>query len=199
MRWAVSFGVVDEIGIDCKAEPAGPNLDDFNNARATFGASYIIARGAAFVLHFDVAFILLPVCRNFISLMRRTPLNSFIPFDGNITFRTLLSGVHIEDGVKLTSRADKATAWSLVFFTAVHVIAHIRNAVVLAETYPNPVPSFFLVNFATGPFLTGWIMTAFLAIMVFFAIEKRRRAHFERFWYSHHLFIPFFILWQLHG
>jgi NADPH oxidase len=41
-----------------------------------------------------------------------------------------------------------------------------------------------------------------LGVMVYFAIEKRRRAPnggFERFWYTHHLFIPFFILWQLHG
>ena len=30
-------------------------------------------------------------------------------------------------------------------------------------------------------------------------MEKRRRASFEKFWYSHHLFIVFFICWQLHG
>ena len=35
--------------------------------------------------------------------------------------------------------------------------------------------------------------------VVWFAIEKRRRAHFEWFWYTHHLFIVFFINWQLHG
>ena len=34
--------------------------------------------------------------------------------------------------------------------------------------------------------------------MIWFALEKRRRANFERFWYSHHLFILFFALWQLH-
>jgi NADPH oxidase len=37
------------------------------------------------------------------------------------------------------------------------------------------------------------------APMVWFALEKNRRANFEKFWYSHHLFIIFFILWQLHG
>ena len=58
---------------------------------------------------------------------------------------------------------------------------------------------FILANIVTGPGWTGWIMTAALGIMVFFAVEKRRRVHFERFWYSHHLFIIFFIMWQLHG
>jgi hypothetical protein len=28
------------------------------------------------------------------------------------------------------------------------------------------------------------MMTLILGIMVWFAMEKRRRAHFERFWYS---------------
>lgn len=56
-----------------------------------------------------------------------------------------------------------------------------------------------LCNLTTGPFLTGWLMIAILALMAFFAAEKRRRAHFERFQYSHLLFLPFFGLWQLHG
>lgn len=41
-----------------------------------------------------------------------------------------------------------------------------------------------------------------LGVMVYYAMEKRRRTPnggFEKFWYTHHLFIPFFILWQLHG
>ena len=58
---------------------------------------------------------------------------------------------------------------------------------------------FIVANIVTGPGATGWIMTVALGIMVYFAMEKRRRAHFERFWYSHHLFIVFFINWQLHG
>ncbi|KXN89716.1 Superoxide-generating NADPH oxidase heavy chain subunit A [Leucoagaricus sp. SymC.cos] len=155
-------------------------------ARATFGITFPIARTAALVLHVDVIFILLPVCRNFISLLRRTPLNDVIPFDKNITFH-------------------KATAWSIVVGTVVHVVAHMVNFAKLAAADPDAttlgkkVVAFLAANFTTGPGVTGWIMTAALAIMVWFAIEKRRRAHFERFWYSHHLFIVFFVCWQLHG
>jgi predicted ferric reductase len=144
-----------------------------------------IARTAALVLHVDVAFILLPVCRNFISLLRRTPLNDIIPFDKNITFH-------------------KATAWSIVFFTVVHILAHMVNFARLAAADTGAstaakVGVFFATNFTTGPGVTGWIMTAALFVMVYFAIEKRRRANFEMFWYTHHLFIVFFICWQLHG
>lgn len=146
----------------------------------------VIARTAALVLHVDVIFILLPVCRNFVSLLRRTALNDIIPFDKNITFH-------------------KTIAWSMVFFTFVHIAAHMVNYAKLAiadtdaKTTGQRVATFLLAQFITGPGATGWIMTASLGTMVFFAIEKRRRAHFERFWYSHHLFIVFFISWQLHG
>ncbi|KAI9449064.1 NADPH oxidase [Lactarius psammicola] len=160
--------------------------DNLTTARATFGITFTIARSAALVLHVDVVFILLPVCRNFISLLRRTPLNHVIPFDKNITFH-------------------KATAWSIVAGTAVHVGAHMVNFAKLAmadtdaKTGGAKFVAFLNANFATGPGLTGWIMTVALGIMVWYAMEKRRRANFERFWYSHHLFIVFFICWQLHG
>lgn len=175
--------------------------DNLTVARATFGLGYresspivletvtdvfilAIARTAALVLHVDVALILLPVCRSFISFLRRTALNDFIPFDKNITFH-------------------KATAWSIVFFTAVHIIAHMYNFARLAIATGNNtgerIKIFFEANVKTGPGATGWVMTILLAIMVWFAIEKRKRKNFERFWYTHHLFILFFVCWQLHG
>ncbi|KAJ1301338.1 hypothetical protein OPQ81_003738 [Rhizoctonia solani] len=158
--------------------------DNSVGARSLFGITFPIARTAALVLHVDAAFILLPVCRNFISMLRVSPLGDIIPFDKNITFH-------------------KATAWSIVLFTIVHILAHMVNFTRLGLTQTKQIGPllvlFLQANFATGPGLTGWIMTAALGIMVYFAIEKRRRAHFERFWYSHHLFIVFFINWQLHG
>jgi NADPH oxidase 2 len=132
------------------------------------------------------ALILIPICRNFISLLRRTPLNQIIQFDEGVAFH-------------------KATAWSIVFWTIIHIIAHMVNFLKLALADPQAKGSsqvfvaLLSANFATGPGITDWIMTTCLAIMVFFARDGQRRAHFERFWYSHHLFIIFFICWQLHG
>lgn len=146
--------------------------------------STAIARTAALVLHVDVALILLPVCRNFVSLLRQTSLNDFIPFDKNIEFH-------------------KLTAWSMVFFTVVHIVAHMFNfarlAIVTGNTAGERFKIFLLTNFTTGPGATGWVMTAILGVMVWFAVERRRRANFELFWYTHHLFVLFFICWQLHG
>lgn len=163
--------------------------DNLHNARATFGITFTIARAAALVLHVDVIFILLPVCRNFVSVMRRTPLGTVIPFDKNITLH-------------------KATAWAIFTGSIIHTLAHIVNLYRLtmadqsATTTGQRVVFFITANFIIGPLITGWIMLIFLCIMVYYAIEKRRRAKnggFEKFWYSHHLFIPFFVLWQFHG
>ena len=42
-------------------------------------------------------------------------------------------------------------------------------------------------------------MLIMLMAMVVTALEKPRRKDFERFWYTHHLFVIFFLLWQFHG
>lgn len=80
----------------------------------------MIARSAAFVLHIDVVFILLPVCRNLVTLLRRTALNKAIPFDENVEFRTFANRGSV-GAIPLMSVApvDKVVAWSIVFWTAV--------------------------------------------------------------------------------
>ncbi|KAF7329732.1 FAD-binding FR-type domain-containing protein [Mycena kentingensis (nom. inval.)] len=163
--------------------------DNLTDARKTFGVTFAIARSAALVLHLDVIFILLPICRNFVTILRRSPLGDVIPFEKNVTFH-------------------KATGWAIVVGSLVHTLAHVVNLYRLtmtdtsASTTAARVKFFILANFMIGPLITGWIMLILLIIMVFFAAEKRRtrkNGGFETFWYSHHLFIPFFVLWQLHG
>lgn len=118
----------------------------------------------------------------------------------------------------------KAVGWSIAFFSVLHTAAHMRNFALFAQSTKTGFVGFLFANFATGPVrpprpspppppfygseltesrpdvqgVTGWLMTAILGTMIWFAMEKRRRANFERFWYSHHLFVLFFALWQLH-
>ncbi|KAF2800781.1 hypothetical protein K505DRAFT_344916 [Melanomma pulvis-pyrius CBS 109.77] len=149
-------------------------------ARGTFGITFPIARSAALVLHVDVALILFPVCRNLISMVRRTPLNGIIPFDKNITFHKLV-------------------AWSIVFFSWVHTIAHWVNLAKLAVANNLGFKGWLAANFLTGPGWTGYVMLLALMLIAVTAMERFRRANFERFWYTHHLFIIFFIFWSIHG
>lgn len=154
--------------------------DNLQVARDTFGPTYMIARSAALVLHFDVALVLFPVCRTFISLARQTPLNGIIQFDKNITF-------HI------------TTAWSIVFFSWVHTIAHWNNFAQIAAKNNLGIYGWLLANFVSGPGWTGYVMLIALMAMVFTSVEKPRRANYERFWYMHHMFIAFFFFWAIHG
>ncbi|EHA50662.1 hypothetical protein MCOR27_010213 [Pyricularia oryzae] len=154
--------------------------DNLQRARDTFGPTFMIARAAALVLHFDVALILFPVCRTFISLARQTPLNGIIQFDKNITF-------HI------------TTAWSIVFFSWVHTVAHWNNFAQIAAQQKLGIYGWLLANFVSGPGWTGYVMLIALMGMVFTSVEKPRRANYERFWYTHHFFIVFFFFWSIHG
>lgn len=154
--------------------------DNLTNARSTFGVTYSIARAAALVLHFDIAILIFPVCRTLISLLRQTPLNNIIQFDKNISFHKLV-------------------AWSIVFFTWVHTIAHWNNFAQLAAKNHLGFKGFLMANFATGPGWSGYIMLGALMLIVATSMGKPRRANFERFWYIHHLFIIFFVFWSVHG
>lgn len=154
--------------------------DNLQIARDTFGFTFTVARAAALVLHLDVALILFPVCRTLISLARQTPLNGIIQFDKNITFH-------------------KVTAWSIVFWSWVHTIAHWNNFAQAAARNNLGFYGFLLANLASGPGWTGYVMLTALMGMAFTSMEKPRRANYERFWYTHHMFIIFFFFWSIHG
>lgn len=55
------------------------------------------------------------------------------------------------------------------------------------------------VTFTTIAGLTGVIITIALVLMVTSAMEFIRRSYFEVFWYTHHLFVIYFIGLGLHG
>ncbi|KAI4161045.1 MAG: hypothetical protein LQ342_005208 [Letrouitia transgressa] len=154
--------------------------DNLNKARATFGVTYSIARAAALVLHFDVAILIFPVCRTLISLLRQTPLNGIIQFDKSISFHKLV-------------------AYSIVFFTWLHTIAHWNNFAQLSAQNNQGFRGFLLANFATGPGWSGYIMLFALMAILVTSLERFKRASHERFWYTHHLFIIFFVFWSIHG
>lgn len=154
--------------------------DNLTDARATFGITYSIARAAALVLHVDIALLLFPICRTLISLLRQTPLNGIIQFDKNITFHKLI-------------------AYSIVFFTWIHTIAHWNNFAQLAAKQSLGFIGFLKINFTTGPGWTGYTMLFALMAILVTSLDRPRRANYERFWSMHHLFIVFFLFWSIHG
>ncbi|XP_060783509.1 cytochrome b-245 heavy chain-like [Neoarius graeffei] len=180
--------------------------------RVLIGSALSWARAPAAVLNFNCMLILLPVCRNLLSLIR----GSFMccgrtlrkQLDKNLTFHKLV-------------------AYMIGLMTAVHIIAHLlnvewfissregrfgplaRNLSILADdkedntTYLNPIQSDsttpLLFVFTTIAGLTGVVITLALILIITSSMEVIRRSYFEVFWYTHHLFIIFFAGLVFHG
>ncbi|MBN3324857.1 CY24B protein, partial [Atractosteus spatula] len=168
------------------------------------------ARAPAACLNFNCMLILLPVCRNLLSFLRGScqcfSRNVTRQLDGNITFHKLV-------------------AYMIAFHTAVHIIAHLFNfewfmgaqldnttslPYVLSQigngdnrSYLNPIrtnqtnPTEVAFTYLAG--LSGVASTLALILMITSSMEVIRRSYFEVFWYTHHLFVVFYIGIVIHG
>ena len=119
--------------------------------------------------------------------------------DGNISFHKCSWNLPPPTVPIFIANFAAVVAWSIVFFSWVHTVAHWVNFGLLASKQKLGFKGFLLANFKTGPGWSGYVMLLVLMAMVFTSLEKPRRANYERFWYTHHLFIVFFIFWAVHG
>ncbi|XP_059377668.1 cytochrome b-245 heavy chain-like isoform X1 [Carassius carassius] len=184
----------------------------FEYTRELLGSALCWARAPAAVLNFNCMLILLPVCRNLLSLLRGSLIccgrTMRKQLDKNLTFHKLV-------------------AYMIALMTAVHTVAHLFNAEwytnsfqgrygplanklsmlddsrELNTTYLNPIRSNSttptILVFTTIAGLTGVVITLALILMITSSVEVIRRNYFEVFWYTHHLFIVFFAGLVFHG
>uniref|UniRef100_A0A7N1A367 Uncharacterized protein n=1 Tax=Kalanchoe fedtschenkoi TaxID=63787 RepID=A0A7N1A367_KALFE len=175
--------------------------------RAAFdvmGYCVCIAKGAAETLKFNMALILLPVCRRTLTKLRSTFLGKVIPFDDNINFHKFIAA---------------AIAVGTTVHTLMHVSCDFPRLIafphgafieILGEGFNNKQPSYLdLVKSIPG--LTGIIMIVLMAISFTLATHSFRRnviklppplhhlAGFNAFWYTHHLLVLVYILLVAHG
>ncbi|XP_074569477.1 respiratory burst oxidase homolog protein B-like [Curcuma longa] len=170
------------------------------------GACVCVAKGGAETLKFNMALILLPVCRNTITWLRtRTRLGRVLPFDDNLNFHKVIA-VGITVGVGL------------------HVISHLtcdfpRLLHASDEEYYSSMTDFFgdtrpddywwFVKGTEG--WTGIVMVVLMAVAFTLATPYFRRGRvrlpkpfhrltgYNAFWYSHHLFVVVYALLIVHG
>lgn len=162
------------------------------------------AKGAAETLKFNMALILLPVCRNTITWLRSTKLGVVVPFDDNINFH-------------------KVCAAGIAIGVALHAISHLTcdfpRLLHATDAEYEPMKKFFgekrpdnywwFVKGTEG--WTGVVMVVLMAIAFTLAQPWFRRNQlrlpkplkkltgFNAFWYSHHLFIVVYVLFVVHG
>nr|XP_020447683.1 cytochrome b-245 heavy chain [Monopterus albus] len=179
--------------------------------RVLLGQALPWARAPAAALNFNCMLILLPVCRNLLSFLRGTiqycSRTAARQLDRNLTFHKLV-------------------AYMIAFHTAVHIIAHLFNFEFFMDAQLNRNSSFLpfvlsqignddnasflnpirtnetnptIVMFTTIAGLTGVVITLALILIITTSMEVIRRSYFELFWYTHHLFVIFFIGLVFHG
>lgn len=149
-------------------------------ARSTSGIALPLANASALVLYFDLAVLIFPVCQTLTSILKRTFLSASIHYDTSIFFH-------------------KMVGWYLVFFASVHTIGHWINFALLAVQNDMGFKGFLALNFGTIPGWSGYVMFITLGLIAVTSLNRFRLANFERFYYTHHLFLIFFVVSSVHG
>ncbi|THU46572.1 hypothetical protein C4D60_Mb09t06350 [Musa balbisiana] len=163
------------------------------------------AKGAAETLKLNMALVLLPVCRNTMTWLRRSRrINSVVPFNDTINFHKLVAGgivigIILHGGTHLTCDFPRiANADRLVF----------RQTIAYCFQYRQP--SYVQIVLTTEG-ATGIAMVVLMIVAFLLATRPSRRspaslprpigrwAGFNAFWYSHHLLILVYVLLVIHS
>ncbi|KAH7345803.1 NADPH oxidase [Pyrenochaeta sp. MPI-SDFR-AT-0127] len=130
-----------------------------------------ISRGAGLVLSVDTSLLLLPMCRTILRWIR--PKVRVLPLDESIWFH-------------------RQVAYAMLVFTVVHTAGHYVNFFNIEATQIRPETVAQIHYTQPGP-VTGHVMLLCMLLMYTTAHHRIRQQSFEAFWYTHHLFIPFFL------
>ncbi|XVF08559.1 hypothetical protein REPUB_Repub07fG0013600 [Reevesia pubescens] len=174
------------------------------DAFEVMGQCVCFAKGAAETLKFNMALILLPVCRNTITWLRnKTKLGVVVPFDDNLNFHKVIA-VGISIGVGIHGISHLACDFPrLLHATPEEYEPMIQYFGEQAKSY------WHFVKHPEG--VTGIVMVVLMAIAFTLAAPCFRRGRlnlpkplnkltgFNAFWYSHHLFVIVYTLLIVHG
>ncbi|KAJ0988701.1 hypothetical protein J5N97_007057 [Dioscorea zingiberensis] len=169
------------------------------------GYCVCVAKGGAETLKFNMALILLPVCRNTITWLRnKTKLGVIVPFDDNLNFhKVIAAGIAVGVGLHAISHL------TCDFPRLLHATdeEYVPMKPFFGDTRPNNY--WWFVKGTEG--WTGIVMVVLMAIAFTLAMPWFRRGRlnlpkplrrltgFNAFWYSHHLFVIVYILLIIHG
>ncbi|XP_058887118.1 NADPH oxidase 4-like isoform X2 [Acipenser ruthenus] len=181
------------------------------------GLGLCISRASASVLNLNCSLVLLPVCRTLLAFLRGSQKVASRKarrlLDKSKTF-------HAACGVTVCIFSDPTAAVSagvsqmLVLEKesaprrVVHVAAHMVNILNFSARYSEDFPSLNvahykgedprLIIFTTVPGVTGILMVLILFLMFTASSYSIRVSNYDIFWYTHNLFIVFYILLLLH-
>nr|CAB3466098.1 unnamed protein product [Digitaria exilis] len=169
------------------------------------GYCVCVAKGGAETTKFNMALILLPVCRNTITYLRsRTRLGAAVPFNDNINFHKVVAG-----GVAVGVALHAVTHLTCDFPRLLHA-SNTAYEPMKAYFGQRRIPNYWWfvkgVEGVTGVTMVVLMATAYTLAHPWFRRGKlsegnplRRLSGFNMFWYSHHLFVFVYIAFVVHG
>ncbi|KAJ3372435.1 hypothetical protein GGF31_001876 [Allomyces arbusculus] len=173
------FWIVFQIGLFWAGffkQKMDPGLATLNRLQWSVWTS----RGAGLNLAVTSALLMVPMCRNTMGLLRRTPLGRIIPFDEGIFFH-------------------KVCAYTVLFFTVIHTTAHYVNFFNVQLKLPALKLKAWQIHYTTWGGATGHVMAVAMFFMYTAAAMRMRQQSFEAFWFTHHLAIVFYLGFFFHG
>ncbi|GAV70958.1 Ferric_reduct domain-containing protein/FAD_binding_8 domain-containing protein/NAD_binding_6 domain-containing protein/NADPH_Ox domain-containing protein [Cephalotus follicularis] len=181
-------------------------FDQYRNMAAfhVMGNCLAVAKGAAETLKFNMALILLPVCRNTLTWLRSTRARSFVPFDDNINFHKMIACA-IAIGIILHAGNHLACDFPRIVNASPEKFAYI------ATDFRNDKQPTYKELLAGTEGVTGISMVVLMSIAFILATSHFRRnlvrlpapfnrlTGFNAFWYTHHLLGLVYLLLLVHG
>jgi respiratory burst oxidase len=169
------------------------------------GYCVCVAKGGAETTKFNMALILLPVCRNTVTWLRsRTKLGAIVPFNDNINFHKVVAG-----GVAVGVALHGVTHLTCDFPRLLHASDEAYEPMKRYFGQTRIPDYWWFVRGVEG--ITGVIMVVLMAVAFTLAHPRFRRSKlgegnplkrlsgFNMFWYSHHLFVVVYIALVVHG
>ncbi|XP_060570439.1 NADPH oxidase 4-like [Ruditapes philippinarum] len=157
------------------------------------GTWLCLARGSAAVLNLNCAVVLLPMCHTLVWLLNRVVRRVTV---NTRWLKMETKSFHIFIG------------YVILLTTGVHVAAHVVNINSFCENFHeeflevNPFsykPKIYSIVFGTVTGVTGILMTLILLMIFLTSLKVVRRRCFNTFWYSHRIFVVFYLLFVFHG
>ncbi|KAK9673119.1 hypothetical protein RND81_12G147600 [Saponaria officinalis] len=171
------------------------------------GYCVTFAKGAAETLKFNMAIILLPVCRNTITWLRsRTKLGMAVPFDDNINFHKVIA-LGIGVGVAIHALCHLTCDFPRLLHASDAAYEPLGKYFGYGDKKPNNYWWFVKGKEGWSGIIMVVLMTiAFTLAQPWFRRNRvklpkalKRLTGFNAFWYSHHLFVIVYALLLVHG
>ncbi|XP_062601698.1 NADPH oxidase 5-like [Saccostrea cucullata] len=141
------------------------------------------------LLNFNCMLVLILVLRKCHTLIRSTPLAAILPLDQHITFHKMVGAV-----IGVCAIFHSAGAIGTAYIKSEMPTS---NNTIVTILFTTKIPMGLIPG---STYITGWALLAVLTVMIIFSLPfVRKSGHFEVFYWTHMLYIPFWILLIIHA